>query len=164
MYLFITCAYLKILQFCDLVLAFKIASWILFIVNIIYFYLILLRYNWQIPCPVSSTSWFTGGCFSWCPYMVGGAVELSGASFLRALTPSWELHPHDRPNLLPKASPPNTERKAYWTLRFHIWIWGSHKHLVYSTGHSMLHIYRVTICNSGHCNPSPGRFRLLINS
>lgn len=36
---------LKILQFGDLVLAFKTVSWILFIVNITYFYLILLRYN-----------------------------------------------------------------------------------------------------------------------
>ena len=48
---------------------------------------------------------------------VEGARELSGISFIRALIPSRELHPHDFIN--PK-TPPNT---VNWAVEFHHEFW-----------------------------------------
>lgn len=58
--------------------------------------------------------------FPLCPHMAEGAEDLSGVSFLRALTPfMWA--PPSGPNRPSKAPPPNT---THWGLGFQHGFWG----------------------------------------
>ena len=67
--------------------------------------------------------------FLLCPYMVEGARELSGVSFIRALIP-FMRDPHLQPNHFPKSPPLNNIPLG---LGFNRQILEGHKYSVYST-------------------------------
>lgn len=72
-----------------------------------------------------SLPWILDGTFSWCPLMVGGARERSGAAFVRTLIPFGRAPP-SRPLHLPRTPPPNTITLG---IRFpYIWILRGYRH------------------------------------